>query len=315
MRALFRHTLVLVTALGLWADAPSGMIGEPAEATGRCDATVSSAAALRRAVNRRAPGARICISGTIRLRSTIEPKDRQTLVGLRGRAKIRPVKGVDIAFDLDRVSGVRIRRLDIAGFRVRAIQCGRNAVIKRNRIHDNRRNGIGGGDCSGIRIVGNEIDHNGARKHLGYGSGGVKLAGDADGTTVIRNRVHHNIGNGLWWDEDARDAFASRNRIYRNTRKGINYEVSGGPAVFRNNVVRWNNRSGHNDSSGIHVTSSQHVTIVDNVLGHNRNGGILVQHAGGRGFDLEDILVQDNDLNGDRLACEDEDEPDIICER
>jgi hypothetical protein len=127
--------------------------------------------------------------------------------------------------------------------------------------------------------------------------------------------VHHNIGNGLWWDEDARDAFASRNRIYRNTRKGINYEVSGGPAVFRNNVVRWNNRSGHNDSSGIHVTSSQHVTIVDNVLGHNRNGGILVQHAEARGFDLEDILVRDNDLNGDRLACEDEDEADIVCQR
>lgn len=315
MRAIFRHTLVLVAALGLSADAPSGRIGEPAEAAGRCDARVSSAAALRRAVNRKPRGARICISGTIRLRAPIEPKDRQTLVGPRRRANIRPVNRTDIAFDLDRSVGVRIRRLDIAGFRLRAIQCGRNAVITRNRIHDNRRNGIGGGNCAGLRIVRNEIDHNGDRSLLGSGSGGVKLAGDADGTTVIRNRVHHNIGNGLWWDVDARDAFAARNRIYRNTRKGINYEVSGGPAVFRNNVVRWNNRSGHRDSSGIHVTSSQHVTIVNNVLGHNGNGGILVQHAGGRGFALVDILVRDNDLNGDRLACEDEDGSNVICER
>jgi hypothetical protein len=315
MRALFRHILVLATALGLWVDAPSGRIGEPAEAAGRCDARVSSAAALRRAVNRKPRGARICIAGTIRLRSAIEPKDGQVFTGPRRKANIRPTNRADIAFDLDRANGVRIRRLDIAGFRLRAIQCGRNAVITRNRIHHNLRNGIGGGDCAGVRIARNEIDHNGDAAHLGYGSGGVKLAGDADGTTVVFNRVHHNVGNGLWWDMDARDAFAARNRIYRNTRKGINYEVSGGPAVFRNNVVRWNNRSGHRDSSGIHVTSSQHVTIVNNVLGRNRNGGILVQHAGGRGFDLEDILVRDNELNGDRLACENDHEPDIICIR
>jgi hypothetical protein len=314
MRALFRHILVVVTAIGLWADAPSGRIGERAEAAGRCDARVSSAAALRRAVNRKPRGARICISGTIRLRSAIEPKDGQTLVGPRRKAKIRSQNGADIAFDLDRSVGVSIRRLDIAGFRLRAIACGRNALIAKNRIHGNRRNGIGGGHCAGLRIVRNEIDHNGDRDHLGSGSGGVKLAGDADGTTVIGNRVHHNIGNGLWWDVDARDAFAARNRIYRNTRKGINYEVSGGPAVFRNNVIRRNNRSFHLDSAGILVTSSQHVTIVGNVLGGNRNGGILVQQTS-RGFRLADIMVRDNDMNGDRLACEDEDEPDITCER
>ena len=314
MRAFFRHILVLVTALAMWAEAPSGRIGEPAEAANRCDARVSSAAGLRRAVNRKPRGARICLSGTIRLRSPIEPKDRQTFTGPRRKANIRPANGADVAFDLDGTVGVRIRRLDIAGFRLRAIVCGRNAVISRNRIHGNHRNGIGGGHCAGLRIVHNEIDHNGDRSHLGSGSGGVKLAGDADGTTVVGNRVHHNIGNGLWWDVDARDAFAARNRIYRNTRKGINYEVSGGPAVFRNNVIRWNNTSFHLDSAGILVTSSQHVTIINNVLGGNRNGGILVQQTS-RGFRLADILVRDNDLNGDRLACEDDDEPGILCMR
>lgn len=314
MRALFRHILVLVTACAVWIDVPSGQLGDRVEAGGRCDARVSTAAGLRRAVHRKPRGARICIRGTLRLRTPIEPKDDQVLIGPRRKARIRPANRAEVAFDLDDTSGVAIRRLDIAGFRLRAIACGRDAVISKNRIHDNGRNGIGGGHCEGLRIVRNEIDHNGSRAHLGSGSGGVKLAGDADGTTVIRNRVHHNIGNGLWWDVDARDAYAAHNRIYRNTRKGINYEVSGGPAVFRDNVIRRNNTSFHLDSAGILVTSSRHVTIVGNVLGGNRNGGILVQQTS-RGFTLFDIVVRNNRMNGDRLACEDEDGVNVICAR
>ena len=312
MRALFRHTLVLATAvaIAIGATVPAsaaegsgaGSGGDPVAARRRCDARVGSGTALRRAINRRPQGATICLSGTIRISAELEPKHRQVFVG---PAAIRPAHGrVEQGFDLDKASGVVIRRLNISGFGLRAIRCGRKALITRSRLHHNGRNGIGGGSCAGLRIVRNEIDHNGDTHHLGSGSGGVKLAGDADHTSVIRNSVHHNIGNGLWWDADARDALASRNKIIGNTRKGINYEVSGGPAIFRYNVVRRNNREGHRDSAGIMVTSSRSVRIVHNILGRNRNAGIKIDNAGGRGFPLEDILVRRNRLRGDEIRCD-----------
>jgi hypothetical protein len=313
MRTSLRHTLVLTAALAIAigssvpapaagnSDAPDGE-GEVVAPRRGCDARVSSGKALRRAINRRPQGATICLSGTIRIKAELEPKHRQVFVG---PAALRPTHGrVEQGFDLDKASGVVIRRLNVSGFALRAIRCGRKALITRSRLHHNGRNGIGGGNCAGLRIVRNEIDHNGDAHHLGSGSSGVKLAGDADHTTVIRNYVHHNIGNGLWWDADARDALASRNRIIGNTRKGINYEVSGGPAIFRHNVVRRNNREGHRDSAGIMVTSSRDVRIVYNILGRNRNAGVKIDNAGGRGFPLEDIFVAHNRLRGDEIRCD-----------
>jgi len=302
MRALFRRTLVLAAGLVVAATAvlPATSAGA---ASRRCDARVSSAKQLRRAVNHRPQGAVICLSGTIRLRSQIEPKHRQVFLG---RARVRAASPrLDEGFDLDKASGVVIKHLDIAGFQLRAIRCGRKSVIKRNHIHHNRRNGIGGGNCAGVLIERNEIDRNGHRGHLGSGSGGVKLAGDSDGTRVVRNFVHHNIGNGLWWDVDARDALAARNTIIANTRKGINYETGGGPAVFRYNVIKRNNLEFHRDSAGILVTSSRNVRIVHNVFGRNRNAGVKVDDAAGRGFRLANITVRKNDMHGDDVRCED----------
>lgn len=313
MRTLFRHTLVLVAAVAvaIGATVPASAAGssesaagegEPVAARRRCDARVNSGKALRRAINRRTQGATICLSGTIRVSAELEPKHRQVFVG---PATVRAAHArVEQGFDLDKASGVVIRRLNISGFELRAIRCGRKATITRSRLHHNGRNGIGGGNCAYLKIVHNEIDHNGDAHHLGSGSAGVKLAGDADHTEVIGNYVHHNIGNGLWWDADARDALASRNKIIGNTRKGINYEVSGGPAVFRHNVVRRNNREGHRDSAGIMVTSSRNVRIVHNILGRNRNAGIKIDNAGGRGFPLEDIFVRHNRLRGDDIRCD-----------
>jgi hypothetical protein len=309
MRPLFRRTLILTAAVAVAATIV--LPAAPASAGGGCNATVRTARALRRAVHHRPQGAVICIRGTIRLRGAIEPKHRQVFAG-PGTVRAASPR-VDIGFNLDKASGVVIRRLNISGFELRAIQCGRKAMIKRNRIHHNRRNGIGGGNCAGLKIVRNEIDNNGGRNHLGSGSAGVKLAGDADGTTVLHNFVHHNIGNGLWWDADARHALAARNKIVGNTRKGINYEVSGGPAVFRYNVIKRNNKEYHRDSAGIVVTSSRRVRIVHNEFGRNKNAGIKIDNAGGRGFPLADITVRWNRMRGDDVRCDDG--HNVTCQR
>lgn len=295
--------LVLALALAL-----VGPLGTHVARADGCDAVVRTARGLHRAAARRPRGAVICIRGTIYLRSAVQPKDGQRFVG---GGNVRGVRGADEGFDLDKARGVVIRGLDISGFQYRAIKCGRNARIIGNDIHHNGRNGIGGGHCAGLLIQRNEISRNGSRQHVGSGAAGVKLAGDADDTTIVGNHVHHNIGNGLWWDVDAKHALAARNVIVENVRKGIHYEVSSGPAIFKYNVVRRNNREGHLNSAGIMVEGSQRVRIFGNRLGGNGHGGILVQS--GRGFQLKDVWVRRNRLRGDDIRCQDG--INIVCQR
>jgi hypothetical protein len=286
----------------------AGPLGTRVARADGCDAVVRTPRELHRAAAQRPRGAVICIRGTIRIGTAVQPKDEQRFVG---PGRIRAAGGADEGFDLDKARGVVIHGLDIAGFQLRAIKCGRNARIIGNHIHHNGRNGIGGGHCAGLLIQRNEIERNGGRQHIGEGAAGVKLAGDADDTTVVGNHVHHNIGNGLWWDVDAKHALAARNVIVDNVRKGIHYEVSSGPAVFKYNVVRRNNREGHLNSAGIMVEGSQRVRVFGNRLGGNGHGGILVQS--GRGFQLKDVWVRGNRLGGDDIRCQDG--INIVCQR
>jgi hypothetical protein len=298
-RTYLRVLTLLTMVTVIVALVPTNALRSAQAGTRGCDVVVRSGWALHRAAARRAKGAVICIRGTVYLRSEVRPKDKQVF---RGPGKVRARQGAEEGFYLDKARGVTIRGLDIAGFRLRAIKCGRNAKILENHLHKNRRNGVGGGNCSGVLIKGNEIERNGDRVHVGRGSAGIKLAGDSDGTLVVANHIHHNIGNGLWWDADAKHAVAARNRIVGNSRKGIHYEVSSGPAVFRYNVVRHNNWSKHRNSAGIMVEGSQRVRIFGNRLGGNNYGGVKVQS--GRGFELRDVWVRQNRLNGDDVRCQ-----------
>ena len=155
-------------------------------------------------INANPAGTSFCLSGTYALDNEIFPKAGSSFIG---PATIVPAGGLIEGFDLDDVSGVTIDGLDISGFVERAIKCGPNATVRNSHLHHNLRNGLGGGNCGGLLVTGTEIDHNGSQDEIGTGASGIKLAGDSDDTTITNNHIHDNIGNGLWWDEDATHAW------------------------------------------------------------------------------------------------------------
>jgi uncharacterized membrane protein YgcG len=245
-------------------------------------------------------GTRFCLSGTYTIDNEIFPKAGNAFVG---PATIVPGRSLIEAFDLDRVSGVLIEDLDISGFVERAIKCGPNTTVRKSRLHHNLRNGLGGGNCGGLVLTGNEIDHNGAGDVLGVGAAGVKLAGDSDGTTVTNNDIHDNVGNGLWWDEDARNAWVEGNLLQRNCRKGLMYETGAGPITVVNNVITGNNWCGQAVGGGIGVVSSRNVEIRGNTITGNEQHSIKVWKDS-RGYQLDNIRIHDNEVSEPPTGCD-----------
>jgi uncharacterized membrane protein YgcG len=245
-------------------------------------------------------GTRFCLSGTYAIDDEIFPKAGNAFVG---PATIVNGGGLIEGFDLDRVSGVVIDGLDISGFIERAIKCGQDATVRNSHLHHNLRNGLGGGNCSGLLVTGNEIDHNGSEAVLGVGAAGIKLAGDSDGTTVTNNDIHDNIGNGLWWDEDARDAWVEGNVLQRNCRKGLMYETGAGPITVVNNVIVDNNWCDQAVGGGIGVVSSRNVEIRGNTVTGNERHSIKVWKDS-RGYQLDNIWIHDNDVSEPPTGCD-----------
>jgi parallel beta-helix repeat protein len=205
----------------------------------------------------------------------------------------------------------------MSGFALRAIQPGPYNLVTNSFLHHNGRNGLGCGECDYLRVENNVIAYNGSNDFLGQGSAGIKSV--ANFVTIRSNKVHSNVGNGIWFDVDARSQLIERNQVYGNTRKGIFIEISDG-AVIRYNTVQRNNCavviSGcepRNDASGgIATNSSRNIEIYGNVLGGNEVAGINFRDDSRAYAPPFNIRVYDNMLNGDRIAnCESS--WDIVC--
>jgi hypothetical protein len=258
---------------------------------------VAAGANIQKAIDDHQAGTPFCLHGTYRIRKTIVPKDGTKL---RGPAVIRPRRsGIPVAIDASKAVRVHLVRLEIFGFGERAFECGARSSVNASYFHNNRRNGMGGGECHRMQVVGTELAYNGTDRQLGKGSGGIKVAGSV-GVVIQRNFVHDNIGTGIWCDENCRDWLVARNRALRNTRKGIFFEKGDG-AVIRYNVSRRNNRYHQHVGGGIATVSSRRVKIYGNRLGFNKEHGIKVWKDG-RGYALHGIVVRDNDLAGDDLS-------------
>jgi parallel beta-helix repeat protein len=298
---------------------------------------VSSGANIQAAANANPTGTTFCLAGSYTLSTSVVPKDGQSFVG---PAKIRGTADVAFLLRADGApmgsEDVTLRDLDIAGFALRGVACWRGFVGERLVIHDNGRNGIGCGldGGSGITVRDSHIFSNGNPAETGAGAAGMKFA-RASGVLVEGNTIELNIGNGVWCDLDCGSFTVRGNTVHGNTRKGIFFEVSKGPAVIAANVVTSNNcapliwgdgkpecdlpdgtfgpQSAGSPGGGIAMNSSCPASgtcvIRDNVLGGNAVAGINFRDdarpAGsnaGVGYDQPfAILVEGNDLNGDRL--------------
>lgn len=294
-----------------------------AEAKRRCDKWVSPAQRLVHIIAHSPSGITVCLTrGRFRIGSRrVEPKSRMTIVGAPVRVrkpgrilaptKIRGRSPLGIV-DLQGTTGVVLKNLDICCATSgghsdnpygRNIQPGDGAYrLSYVRSHGAASQGTGG--CPPHTVLNHvELDHNGSGPFLTH-SAGVKCV---RAFRVSNSYIHDNgpTSNGAWCDGGCSGGtFVVENSVFHdNGRKGIHYEISGGSAIIRNNVVYHNNHKDHQDTGGgIKVTSSRGVRVYGNRTWDNWGGGIRA-HKDKRGFALSDIFIHDNTVKGRIKGC------------
>ncbi len=159
---------------------------------------------------------------------------------------------------------------------------GSNTKVRNNSLHDNGQFGINAGAVSSVVVDGNEIYHNNI-DHVksGFGSGCCKFTGKD--FTISNNKVHDNLGMGLWSDVFASGITYSNNVVYGNTGEGIRVEVSDRNTIINNTV--YDNGFGNPDEGNqkgpqIHYASSSHGVITGNIVtaSANSRGGIIIDY-------------------------------------
>ena len=109
--------------------------------------------------------------------------------------------------------------------------------------------------------------------------------------TFRNNFVHHNVGDGIWYDGGNPGTLVEGNRVEDNGRNGIFYEASSG-SIIRNNTVR---RSG---DTGVFISTSQNAEIYNNTLEDNFRGITYFVNCAlvgdGRNLDLMNNSAYDN---------------------
>jgi hypothetical protein len=105
-------------------------------------------------------------------------------------------------------ANVKLTNLRIGNGLNSGVQLGNNTIIEGGEIFECFENGAGSNQTLGGIIDGVEIHHNGNNGAQGHNSGGVKVTatgirGTGAGFIVRNCHIHHNVGNGFWWDVDA----------------------------------------------------------------------------------------------------------------
>ncbi len=178
-----------------------------------------------------------------------------------------------------------------------AIDVGANAKVLNNKFHHNGQQGIhiGGAVKKGILLEGNEIAYNNqAGFNPGWEGGGSKFT-LTDGLIVRNNWAHHNLGPGLWTDEDNINTTYEYNTAEDNfvpagvtvSAAGIFHEISYS-GVIRYNTVRRNGIGfdAWGWGAGIVVAASggTGLEIYGNTVEDNKDGIMLIQQNRGSGL-------------------------------
>ena len=142
-----------------------------------------------------------------------------------------------------------------------------NFSIRNNYIHHNvgspsssnpaeRGGGYTGQRADNTTFDRNEIAYNGPEQKVGLSAN----------VTFTNNFVHHNLGDGIWYDSNTNaGALIEANRVEDNGRDGISFEVSVG-AIIRNNTLR------RNAGDAVFISMSQNAQIYNNSLDSNFGG-------------------------------------------
>jgi hypothetical protein len=236
---------------------------------------------------------------------------------------------------------VKFSRFDIGGFQADPSadchQCGTAIIdsggdaegwitLSRVRCHDNGSVCIGAG-WGNIRAT--ELDCYGNGFHSGslldptYRSAAcVKMSRGS--MTMRDSQIHDNFWNGIWCDYCDHTTWVIEDNLFSNNgHAGIQWEISGelstDTALIRHNVIRNNgwqvSVTGAFTSAGLIISGGRNITVKGNTFGGNRHldapdGATLVCCRGIGIWDddraawdpnLQNVLIRDNDLNGDAI--------------
>ena len=108
--------------------------------------------------------------------------------------------------------------------------------------------------------------------------------------TFRNNFVHHNLGDGIWYDSNNTGALVEGNRVEDNGRNGIFYEASNGITI-RNNTLRRNDAG-----DAVLISMSQNAQIYNNSLEANFGGIQYFLNCASllEGQDLQNNATYDN---------------------
>ena len=213
-------------------------------------------------------------------------------------------------------NGISISWVDLTGASgtgngtgaIAAGSAGTDFLVQFARIHDNASLGIS--NMKGTILDSEFFKNSNATSSLGFNGSGVKGITEYEAGRVY---VHEEQGNGLWCDVGCKDSARYMNDkcrtgcfwvhdsvVVNSNRAGIRYENSSSQALFENNVIRGNGISEHR--GGIDIRDSQNAQVLNNTLSANNGIGVRATDSGRSDrVDLSNILVQGNDLGGDRI--------------
>ena len=163
---------------------------------------------------------------------------------------------------------------------------------------------------TGCQFLGNHVhDCNQARKYpVNNEAGGCKFWNTTN-LVCSGNEFDHNIGCGIWLDNENTKAQIDHNKCHDNTYNGI-YQEIGGSATIEFNTCYNNglefNLPGWLDGAGIAVEASHDVIVRNNTIYNNQNGiGLIATNRGDASWQIQNVLVQGNQLTGNhnQIGC------------
>jgi len=237
------------------------------------------------------------------------------------------LRGTSSSDNILRADGPRISItwVDVTGARgtgngtgaIAAGSAGSDFLVQFARIHNNASLGIS--SMNGTVLDSEFFSNSESVSALGFNASAVKGLTEFEAGRLY---VHDEQGNGIWCDGGCSNDPARANGFYvydsvvvNGGGAGIRYENSPNQALFGgedhgNRIQGWGNNV---HRGNIDIRDSQNARVVDNILGDNANRiGIRATDSGRSGrVNLANILVENNNLNGDRIdAC---DPPVVVC--
>jgi hypothetical protein len=183
--------------------------------------------------------------------------------------------GIDVTASNWTITDSDIRRIH---FHAIDLHGGAGHVLRNNRLHHNGVIGMTAVSVRDLTVKRNKFDHNNylhaGPLAAGWHEGGVKIL-KAHHVGFRKNWIHHNYGDGLWFDWNNSRIDIAKNLIEANTRNGLHYEASF-DAKVRRNIIRNNGTVWAAQGKGIYNSTSKNVTYQGNRIEGNVIRSIVI---------------------------------------